>query len=84
MPTRRQPKKSRTPETAPSVEDLTPANLDQVVVLPAVPPLPIEGAEPAARSAPPKAGPPVAHGRSAAGRGSQRAGQTRRYAFRRS
>ncbi|MFI6785585.1 hypothetical protein [Micromonospora sp. NPDC050276] len=84
MPTRRNPKNSRTPETVPSVEDLTPANLDQVVVRPAVPPLPIGGAEPEVRPVPPKAGPPVTHGRSAAGRGSQRAGQPRRYAFRRS
>ncbi|MDG4783169.1 hypothetical protein O7614_26265 [Micromonospora sp. WMMD961] len=84
MPTRRNPKKSRTAEAAPSVEDLTPANLDQVVVLPAVPPLPIAGAEPQVRPAPPKAGPPITYGRSAAGRGSQRAGQPRRYAFRRS
>ncbi|WBB66952.1 hypothetical protein [Micromonospora sp. WMMD812] len=83
MPARRNPKKSRTPETTPSVDELTPADLTQVVV-PAVPSPPIEVAEPAVRPAPPKAGPPVGHDRSTAGRGSQRAGQPRRYAFRRS
>ncbi|MEV1332462.1 hypothetical protein AB0J20_23150 [Micromonospora costi] len=43
------------------------------------PPLPVDVAP-----APPKAGPPVSHGRAAAGRGNQRAAQPRRYAFRRS
>ncbi|MGI5523272.1 hypothetical protein ACQEUX_20410 [Micromonospora sp. CA-259024] len=84
MPARRNPKKSRSPEAGPTVEELTPANLDQAAIMPAVPPLPIEGSGPALRSAPPTAGPPVARGRSAVGHGSQRAGQARRYAFRRS
>ncbi|MEV4813395.1 hypothetical protein [Micromonospora avicenniae] len=84
MPAKRTAKKSRTTRTAPSVEDLTPADLDRLSVAPAVPPMPHNLAEPASRTAPPKAGPPVAHGRSGSGRGSQRAGQPRRYAFRRS
>ncbi|MEU8296930.1 hypothetical protein AB0C04_06560 [Micromonospora sp. NPDC048909] len=84
MPTKRNPKKSRTPRPTPDVAELTPADLDAVVA-PVVPPLPLDAAtEPATRPVPPKAGPPVGHGRSGAGRGSQRAGAPRRYAFRRS
>ncbi|MGS2617609.1 hypothetical protein ACVCAH_24255 [Micromonospora sp. LZ34] len=85
MPARRNPKKSRTPQPTATVADLTPADLDQVTVVPAVPPLPVDPTAAAApRPAAPTAGPSVARGRSAAGRGSQRAGQARRYAFRRS
>ncbi|MFG1776943.1 hypothetical protein ACGFIG_10995 [Micromonospora sp. NPDC049048] len=78
MPARRNPKKSRTTVATPSVADLKPANLDEVAVAPVVPVLPVD------RPAPPKAGPPVSGaGRAGALRG-QKAGQTRRYAFRRS
>ncbi|SIR85958.1 hypothetical protein [Micromonospora avicenniae] len=83
MPAKRTAK-SRTTRTARTVEDLTPVDLDRLSVAPAVVPLPDSLAEPQSRTAPPKAGPPVAHGRSGSGRGSQRAGQPRRYAFRRS
>ncbi|MGC4791896.1 hypothetical protein ACLQ22_29190 [Micromonospora sp. DT178] len=77
MPARRNPKKSRTVPT-PSVADLTPVNLDEVAVAPVVPALPVD------RPAAPKAGPPVSGaGRSGPLRG-QKAGQARRYAFRRS
>ncbi|NJP34784.1 hypothetical protein [Micromonospora thermarum] len=75
MPTKRSARKSRTTRPTPEVADLTPANLDQVAVAP-VPALP------AARPAAPKAGPPVTSA-PGVGRG-QRAGQVRRYAFRRS
>ncbi|MFC3500782.1 hypothetical protein ACFOOK_07355 [Micromonospora krabiensis] len=82
MPARRNPKKIRTPKTSPSVTELTPPDLDQLAVTPvSAPPL---DAAPAARPVAPKAGPPVAHGRSAGGRGGQRSAQPRRYAFRRS
>ncbi|MDT0532024.1 hypothetical protein RM555_23800 [Micromonospora sp. DSM 115977] len=78
MPARRNPKKSRTTVPTPSVADLTPVNLDEVAVAPVVPALPVD------RPAAPKAGPPVSGtGRSGALRG-QKAGQARRYAFRRS
>ncbi|MER6757792.1 hypothetical protein [Micromonospora echinofusca] len=78
MPARRNPKKSRTTVPTPSAADLTPVNLDEVAVAPVVPALP--GARPAA----PKAGPPVSGaGRAGTLRG-QKAGQARRYAFRRS
>ncbi|PZF88591.1 hypothetical protein [Micromonospora deserti] len=84
MPARRKPKKSRTPRPTPTVADLTPADLDPVAA-PDVPALPVDGAGgPAVRPATPKAGPAVTAGRSVAARSSQRAGQTRRYAFRRS
>ncbi|MGN9775305.1 hypothetical protein ACTMS0_05945 [Micromonospora sp. H33] len=75
MPSKRSARKSRTTRPAPEVTDLTPVNLDQVAVAP-VPALP------ATRPVPPKAGPPVT-GAPGVGRG-QRAGQARRYAFRRS
>ncbi|MEW2380197.1 hypothetical protein AB0883_29390 [Micromonospora sp. NPDC047812] len=78
MPARRNPKKSRTTVPTPPVADLTPVNLDEVAVAPVVPVLPVD------RPAAPKAGPPVSGaGRSGALRG-QKAGQARRYAFRRS
>ncbi|WP_371686230.1 hypothetical protein, partial [Micromonospora sp. 15K316] len=82
----------RTTRPAPNVRDLPPIDLDRLPI--AVPPLPENSAEPAAspagsaepaaRPVPPKAGPPVAPARSGSGRGGQRAGQPRRYAFRRS
>ncbi|KAB1161765.1 hypothetical protein F6X68_03215 [Micromonospora sp. AMSO12t] len=78
MPARRNPKKSRTTVPTPSVADLTPVNLDEVAVAPVVPALPVD------RPTAPKAGPPVSGaGRSGPLRG-QKAGQARRYAFRRS
>ncbi|MER7418704.1 hypothetical protein ABT346_18285 [Micromonospora peucetia] len=78
MPAKRNPKKSRTTLPKPSVADLTPVNLDEVAVAPIVPVLPVD------RPAAPKAGPPVSgSGRSGALR-DQKAGQARRYAFRRS
>ncbi|MGW4500635.1 hypothetical protein ACWENR_18735 [Micromonospora sp. NPDC004336] len=78
MPARRNPKKSRTTQPVPSVADLTPVNLDEVAVAPVVPALPV------ARPAAPKAGPPVSGAVRAGGSRGQRAGQARRYAFRRS
>ncbi|MEU6207761.1 hypothetical protein ABZ814_29740 [Micromonospora musae] len=84
MPAKRTAKKSRTTRPTLGVEALTPVDLDRLSVTPAVPPLPDGLAEPVSRTPSPKAGPPVAPGRSGAGRGSQRAGQPRRYAFRRS
>ncbi|MGK5742244.1 hypothetical protein [Micromonospora sp. URMC 103] len=67
---------------------------DAALMLPleSAPALPLESAPAlsgdapasAPRPAAPKAGPPAAHGRSATTRGSQRAAQPRRYAFRRS
>ncbi|MDO3701957.1 hypothetical protein Q3W71_09720 [Micromonospora sp. C28SCA-DRY-2] len=80
MPAKRNPKKSRSALPTPSVADLTPVNLDQVAIAPVSPAGPVL---PATRPTAPKAGPPVLGGGKAAGRG-QRAGQTRRYAFRRS
>ncbi|MBQ1075545.1 hypothetical protein KBX06_20595 [Micromonospora sp. C31] len=78
MPARRNPKKSRTTVPTPSVADLTPVNLDEVAVAPVVPALPVD------RPAAPQAGPPATGaGRAGAMRG-QKAGQARRYAFRRS
>ncbi|SCL67867.1 hypothetical protein GA0070606_4655 [Micromonospora citrea] len=81
MPARRNPKKSRTNQPVPSVADLTPVNLDEVAVAQVTPAVP---ALPAARPAAPKAGPPVAGAVRAGGSRGQRAGQARRYAFRRS
>ncbi|MFG3708874.1 hypothetical protein ACGF7U_29660 [Micromonospora sp. NPDC047670] len=78
MPARRNPKKSRTTLSTPPAADLTPANLDEVAVAPVVPVLPLD------RPAAPKAGPPVSGAVRAGGSRGQRAGQTRRYAFRRS
>ncbi|PWU46697.1 hypothetical protein DLJ47_32085 [Micromonospora sp. S4605] len=80
MPAKRNPKKTRSNLPTPSAADLTPVNLDQVAVAPVSPAGPVL---PAARPIAPKAGPPIAGGGKAAGR-TQRAGQTRRYAFRRS
>ncbi|MDG4796161.1 hypothetical protein [Micromonospora sp. WMMD1082] len=75
MPAKRSSRKSRPARPTPEAADLTPANLDQVVVAPApdLPPV---------RPVAPKAGPPVT-GMPGVGRG-QRTGQVRRYAFRRS
>ncbi len=78
MPARRNPKKSRTTPPTPSVADLTPADLAEVTVAPVVPALPVE------RPAAPKAGPPVSGGARSGALRDQRAGQARRYAFRRS
>ncbi|WP_433386979.1 hypothetical protein [Micromonospora sp. KLBMP9576] len=78
MPAKRKPKKPRTTLPTPPVTELTPVNLDEVAVAPVVPALPVD------RPAAPKAGPPVSGtGRSGALR-HQKAGQARRYAFRRS
>ncbi|MGR6321511.1 hypothetical protein Q2K19_18180 [Micromonospora soli] len=80
MPAKRNPKKSRKVSSTPALVDVTPPDLDMV------PPVTVPAStRPAATpAAPPKAGPPPT-GQDArfAGRG-QRAGQTRRYAFRRS
>ncbi|MEU5527157.1 hypothetical protein ABZ744_09475 [Micromonospora chersina] len=78
MPAKRSPKKSHKP--APSPVDLTPADLDALTVAPAAPvALPGRTDTPP----PPKAGPPGGRESRLSGR-SQRAGQTRFYAFRRS
>ncbi|KKJ99138.1 hypothetical protein [Micromonospora sp. HK10] len=80
MPAKRSPKKSRKP--SPSLKDVTPTDLDALAVMPADPvtlPAPAGGTPPA----PPKAGPPAGRDTRVVGR-SQRAGQTRFYAFRRS
>ncbi|WBC17429.1 hypothetical protein O7600_11585 [Micromonospora sp. WMMA1998] len=77
MPAKRSPKKSRKP--SPSLREVTPRDLDALTVAPSTPvSLPTEQAP-----APPTAGPP-AGGRSGVTGRSQRAGQTRFYAFRRS
>ncbi|GAA4577044.1 hypothetical protein GCM10023176_49820 [Micromonospora coerulea] len=88
MPAKRSPKKSRKPTARPStvaappdLDTLEPAppDLDTLGVAPVAPPvLPVVETPP-----PPKAGPPPGRDPRFAGR-SQRAGQTRRYAFRRS
>jgi hypothetical protein len=77
MPAKRSPKKSHKP--APSPVDLTPADLDALTVAPAAPVV-LPGR---ADTPPPKSGPPAGRDARLAGR-SQRAGQTRFYAFRRS
>ncbi|MCP3785818.1 hypothetical protein NLX85_20855 [Micromonospora sp. A3M-1-15] len=77
MPAKRSPKKSHKP--APSPVDLTPADLDALTVAPAAP-VSLPGR---ADTPPPKAGPPAGREARLSGR-SQRAGQTRFYAFRRS
>lgn len=78
MPAKRSPKKSRQPSPKPSLVDVTPPDLDALTVaspvaLPARPDTP----------PPPKAGPPAGRDARLTGR-SQRAGQPRFYAFRRS
>ncbi len=78
MPAKRRPTKSRTSQPTPAVADLRPVNLDEVTVAPAVPELPVH------RPAPPTAGPPAAGSVRFGGHRGQRAGQARRYAFRRS
>ncbi|MGY0007747.1 hypothetical protein [Micromonospora sp. I033] len=78
MPAKRSPKKSHKP--TPSAADLTPPDLDALTVAPAAPvTLPGRADTPP----PPKAGPPAGREARLGGR-SQRAGQTRFYAFRRS
>ncbi|MEU4480752.1 hypothetical protein AB0F68_22255 [Micromonospora sp. NPDC023966] len=82
MPAKRSPKKSRKPSSKPSLMDVTPPDVDALTVAPAVPvDVPVLPA--ADTPSPPKAGPPPGRDPRLAGR-SQRAGQTRRYAFRRS
>ncbi|MEU4644559.1 hypothetical protein [Micromonospora sp. NPDC023814] len=78
MPAKRNPKKSRTVTPKPTVVDLTPANLDEVAVAPVTPVLPLD------RPVAPKAGPPVSGAARSGSLRGQRAGQARRYAFRRS
>ncbi|MFJ8582441.1 hypothetical protein [Micromonospora sp. NPDC093277] len=81
MPAKRSPKKSRKPSPSSPV-DVTPTDLDALAVAPVAKPVALPGTS---EATPPKAGPPST-GRDArlAGRGGQRAGQTRFYAFRRS
>ncbi|MEU5725984.1 hypothetical protein ABZ783_29750 [Micromonospora sp. NPDC047738] len=80
MPAKRSPKKSRKPASTRSLVDVTPPDLDALTVAsPAPVTLPGRADTPPA----PKAGPPVGREPRVAGR-SQRAGQTRFYAFRRS
>lgn len=78
MPAKRSPKKLQKP--APSPVDLTPPDLDALTVAP-VAPVTLPGR--ADTPPPPKAGPPAGREARLGGR-SQRAGQTRFYAFRRS
>ncbi|MET7970254.1 hypothetical protein [Micromonospora sp. NPDC005305] len=78
MPAKRSPKKLQKP--TPSPVDLTPPDLDALTVAP-VAPVTLPGR--ADTSPPPKAGPPAGREARLGGR-SQRAGQTRFYAFRRS
>ena len=82
MPAKRNPKKSRTPSSKPSLAELTPPDLDALTVTPAAP-VDLPASPQAETPPPPKAGPPTGRDARFAGR-SQRAGQTRRYAFRRS
>ncbi|SBT45912.1 hypothetical protein [Micromonospora auratinigra] len=93
MPAKRSPKKSR--RSTPSPVDVNLADLDTGPVLPVeVPTVEVPPAAPApstfspaaptpSGATPPKAGPPVGRDARLAGR-SQRAGQNRFYAFRRS
>ncbi|WP_433282852.1 hypothetical protein [Micromonospora sp. CA-244673] len=78
MPAKRSPKKLQKP--APSPVDLSPPDLDALTVAP-VAPVTLPGR--ADTPPPPKAGPPAGREARLGGR-SQRAGQTRFYAFRRS
>lgn len=82
MPAKRNPKKSRKPSSKPTLAELTPADLDTLAVAPAAP-VALPASPQAETPPPPKAGPPPGREARFAGR-SQRAGQTRRYAFRRS
>ncbi|MEV5690335.1 hypothetical protein [Micromonospora globbae] len=80
MPAKRSPKKSRKPVPASSQVDVTPPDLDALTVAPVAPvALPGRPDTPP----PPKAGPPAGRDARLSGR-SQRAGQQRFYAFRRS
>jgi hypothetical protein len=81
MPAKRSPKKSRKPSPTPSVVDVTPVDLDALAVAPSTPPVVAPAEIPPAA---PKAGPPVRGAAGFSGGRSQRVGQTRRYAFRRS
>ncbi|MFI2647550.1 hypothetical protein [Micromonospora fulviviridis] len=78
MPAKRSPKKSRKQPPKPSVVDVNPPDPDTLTVASPVA-LPALADTPP----PPKAGPPAGRDARLAGR-SQRAGQTRFYAFRRS
>ncbi|MCW3840080.1 hypothetical protein ONA70_08210 [Micromonospora yasonensis] len=78
MPAKRSPKKSRKPSSAPSLADVTPPDLDALAV-----PSPVALPARTDTPPPPKAGPPTGRDARLAGR-SQRAGQARFYAFRRS
>ncbi|MFR9778935.1 hypothetical protein ACL02O_23145 [Micromonospora sp. MS34] len=88
MPAKRSSKKSRKP--SPSLADVTPTDLDARTVTPVEVPVAVptssgsapSGSSPSAARLP-KAGPPVGRDARLAGR-SQRTGQTRFYAFRRS
>ncbi|MFG2058830.1 hypothetical protein ACGFI9_32890 [Micromonospora sp. NPDC048930] len=81
MPAKRSPKKSRKP--SPSLADVTPTDLDTLAVAPVAGSVALPTPAGATPPAPPKAGPPAGRGARLAGR-SQRAGQARFYAFRRS
>ncbi|MBM0226325.1 MULTISPECIES: hypothetical protein [Micromonospora] len=82
MPAKRSPKKSRKPSSGPSVVDVTLPDVDIPAVAPAAP-VALPASTQAEIPPPPKGGPPAGRDARFAGR-SQRAGQTRRYAFRRS
>jgi hypothetical protein len=90
MPAKRT-RKSRTAGTTPPAAYPAPADVDQPPVLPVpdlpvvdVPAVDVPAVDLPARPAAPTAGPPLAGGGRAGGGRSQRAGQPRRYAFRRS
>ncbi|WP_089158028.1 hypothetical protein [Micromonospora sp. NBS 11-29] len=79
MPAKRKSKKPRKP--SPSLLEVTPPDLDALTVAPSTPvTLPNDPETPT----PPKAGPPAAARDARLTGRSQRAGQTRFYAFRRS
>ncbi|MEU5941540.1 hypothetical protein ABZ807_20670 [Micromonospora sp. NPDC047548] len=82
MPTKRNPKKSRKPSAGLSQMDVTLPDVDIPAVTSAAP-VALPASTQAETPPPPKAGPPPGRDARFAGR-SQRAGQTRRYAFRRS
>ncbi|WP_319462966.1 hypothetical protein [Micromonospora sp. RTP1Z1] len=82
MPAKRSSKKSRRPRPGPSLVDVTPTDLDTLAVAPSTPVV-LPPSSQAEVPPAPKAGPPPGRDARFVGR-SQRAGQTRRYAFRRS
>ncbi|MFC4017788.1 hypothetical protein ACFOW4_07500 [Micromonospora sp. GCM10011542] len=73
-----------TPAAYPAPTDVDRPPVPPVVPVPDLPAVDLAAVEPPARPAAPTAGPPLAGGNRAGGGRSQRAGQTRRYAFRRS